>query len=121
VMGAGISLELQIGLRLRRLNAARHGFGYGRRAPISRLRPSNPFVLEEEAMNEITLSPQPSDSRVRRAAKRSGLVAKKSRRQRSSANFGGFMLIDPRRNWVVAGSRFELTAKEVIDYCSGLD
>ncbi len=72
-------------------------------------------------MNQITSALDPSDSRVRRAAKRIGLAAIKSRRQRSLDNFGGYMLIDAQRNWVVAGSRFELTADEVVDYCAGSD
>jgi hypothetical protein len=59
------------------------------------------------------------DSRARRAAKRAGLVAKKSRwRYDSVDNFGGFMLVNPRYNCVVAGSRFDMTAEQVIEYCS---
>lgn len=58
-----------------------------------------------------------SDSRARRAAKRAGLTVRKSRRHQSLDNFGGYMLVDPERNLVVAGSRFELTAQEVVDCC----
>jgi hypothetical protein len=74
--------------------------------------------LEDEAMHAI--SDEPSDSRVRRAAKRVGLAAVKSRRQLSLDNHGDYMLIDPQRNIVVAGERFELTAAAIVDYCAGL-
>jgi hypothetical protein len=56
---------------------------------------------------------------ARRAARRVGLVARKSRwRVDTIDNFGGFMLVDPMNNWVVNGSRFDLSAQEVIDYCT---
>jgi hypothetical protein len=59
------------------------------------------------------------DSKARRAAARIGLKARKSRWRRDSVdNFGDFQLIDPSRNCVVAGSRFELSAEDVIEYCS---
>jgi hypothetical protein len=59
------------------------------------------------------------ESRARRAARRVGLIAHKSRwRAGSIDNFGGFMLIDPMGNWVVNGSRFDLSAAGVIDYCT---
>jgi len=59
------------------------------------------------------------EQRARRAARRVGLMAKKSRwRAGSIDNFGDFMLVDPRINGVVAGSRFDLSAEEVIEYCA---
>jgi hypothetical protein len=64
------------------------------------------------------LSEQALDARARRAAQRVGLVARKSRwRANSIDNFGGFMLVDPYSNLVVDGSRFDLSAEYVIDYC----
>jgi hypothetical protein len=61
------------------------------------------------------------EARARRAAVRVGLKARKSRwRQGSIDNLGSFQLIDPSRNLVVAGVRFELSAIDVIDYCSEL-
>jgi hypothetical protein len=58
------------------------------------------------------------EQRARRAAKRVGLVAKKSRwRAGSIDNFGGFMLLKPYNNAVVSGSR--LSAEDVLDYCAG--
>jgi hypothetical protein len=46
-------------------------------------------------------------------------LAKKSRwRVDTLDNFGEFMLIDPSGNFVVAGSRFDLSAEAVIEYCS---
>jgi hypothetical protein len=59
------------------------------------------------------------EQRARRAARRVGLLAKKSRwRVDTLDNFGEFMLIDPSGNFVVAGSRFDLSAEAVIEYCS---
>jgi hypothetical protein len=57
------------------------------------------------------------EARARRAAKRLGLIARKSRAGLID-NFGDFMLIDPSGNRVVAGSRFNLTAEDVIAYCA---
>ena len=59
-----------------------------------------------------------AESRARRAAKRIGLVARKSRWRADSAdNFGGFMLIDPYRNIIMDGEKFDLSAQDVIEYC----
>jgi hypothetical protein len=59
------------------------------------------------------------ESRARRAAARAGLKARKSRwRQGSIDNLGGFQLIDPIRNSIVLGERFDLSAVDVIEYCS---
>lgn len=58
------------------------------------------------------------DARARRAAKRVGLVALKTRwRSDSVDNYGGFQLVDPNMNTVEAGEKFDLTALEVIDLC----
>ena len=58
-----------------------------------------------------------AEARARRAAKSVDLMARKSRRMRSCDNYGGFMLINRHTGGFVAGVRFELTAKDVIDYC----
>lgn len=58
------------------------------------------------------------DARARRAAKRVGLYAKKSRARVGTAdNFGGFMLVDGFTNTGVIGERFDLSAEDVIAYC----
>jgi hypothetical protein len=58
------------------------------------------------------------DHRARRAAKRVGLMARKSRwRVNSIDNYGGFQLINE-RNWIVRGERFDLTAEDVIVWCN---
>jgi hypothetical protein len=60
-----------------------------------------------------------SDTKARRAARRIGLVAKKSRwRKGTIDNRAGFMLLNPMTNFVVAGERFDLTAKDVVEYCA---
>jgi hypothetical protein len=50
------------------------------------------------------------DEKARRAARREGLVARKSK--------GGFMLVDPASNIPAAGFEYDLSAEAVIDYCS---
>jgi hypothetical protein len=32
-------------------------------------------------------------------------------------NLGGFTLINPQSNWIVAGERFNLKAEDVIEFC----
>jgi hypothetical protein len=60
------------------------------------------------------LCEQALDSRARRAAR-----ARKSRwRAGTVDNLGGFMLIDPYINAVVDGSRFDMSAEEVLEHCS---
>jgi hypothetical protein len=59
------------------------------------------------------------EARAQRAAKRVGLKARKSRwRAGSVDSFGEFMIIEPRGNYVVAGSRFDCTADDVVEFCS---
>lgn len=58
-----------------------------------------------------------ADSKARAAAKRSGLVARKSRQAIHLDNFGEYMLIDPYLNVVVDGGRFDMSAEDVIRYC----
>jgi hypothetical protein len=56
------------------------------------------------------------DARARRAARRAGLTACKSRwRSNSVDNYGGFQLVD-HHNTIVAGARFDLSAEEVLKY-----
>ena len=58
------------------------------------------------------------ENRARRAAKRVGLVATKSRARLGSVdNNGGFMLVNAHSNFVEAGVRFDLSAEDVIEYC----
>ena len=61
----------------------------------------------------------PSDKQARRAAKRIGLLARKSRWRRDTVdNHGGFMLLEPYQNRVVAGLRFNLTDADVVTRCN---
>ena len=55
------------------------------------------------------------EARAYRAARRVGLAARKSR---SAHDSGGFMLIDPDRNWVVGGERYNWSAQDVLDSCA---
>jgi hypothetical protein len=71
-----------------------------------------------EPRARVMSSTEISDSQARRAAKRIGLFARKSRWRRDTIdNYGGYMLIDPWHNSVVAGSRFDLTAADVVEWC----
>jgi hypothetical protein len=65
------------------------------------------------ATNERTI-----EQKARRAACRVDLNARKSRwRLDSIDNHGGFQIVDPYRNAIVAGERFDMTAEEVIEFC----
>ena len=60
-----------------------------------------------------------SKSQARRAAKRVGLQARKSRwRANSIDNRGGFQIMDPMRNWIVAAEKFNFTAEDVVGFCA---
>ena len=59
------------------------------------------------------------DARARRAAKRVGWIATKTRwRAGSIDNYGGFAIYDPHSNFIVYGEKFDLTAEDVIEYCT---
>jgi hypothetical protein len=59
-----------------------------------------------------------SEQRARRAARRQGYQALKSRWRRDSIdNHGGFMIVDPYTNIPVAGWRYDMSSEEVIDWC----
>ena len=61
---------------------------------------------------------EPSESTARRVAKRAGLQARKSRwRINTVDNRGGFQILDPMRNLIMAGAKFDLTADDVIAFC----
>jgi hypothetical protein len=71
-----------------------------------------------EALHELYLA-LAMEQRARRAAKRVGLTAKKSRwRANSIDNYGGFCLVEARTNAVMAGARYDMTAEEVIEFCA---
>jgi len=60
------------------------------------------------------------DSRARRAAKRAGLITRKGRwRADTVDNRGGYRLLNPNSNWIVAGEGYDLAAEDVIEYCAG--
>jgi hypothetical protein len=59
------------------------------------------------------------EHRARRAAKRAGLQARKSRwRVGTVDNYGDFSLIDPETNCMIAGFRFDMSPEEIIEYCA---
>jgi hypothetical protein len=63
--------------------------------------------------DEYTL-PKSEDARLRRMAQRHGYTVRKSRwRLDSIDNLGGYMVVDPAANLVVAGARFDLTGADV--------
>jgi hypothetical protein len=69
-----------------------------------------------------TITESALEQRARRAARRIGLIARKSRwRVNSPDNIGGFMLINPMTNCPVDGFKFDLSAEYVMDYCSNAE
>ncbi len=48
------------------------------------------------------------ERRLRKIAQKQGLLLRKSRSQLSMDNQGGYMIVDPDTNAVVAGKRFDL-------------
>jgi hypothetical protein len=71
-------------------------------------------------MTDIETASEASiDQRARRAAKRAGLKAVRSRWRRDSVdNRGGFQILDPYRNAIVCGERFDPSAEAVIAFCA---
>ena len=58
-----------------------------------------------------------SEGRLRRAAKKRGLRLTKSRWRRDSLdNFGSWMIVDVSTNFIVNGSRFDLSDEDVAEY-----
>ncbi len=56
--------------------------------------------------------------KLRTAAKRVGLIIKKSCcKIKTATNLCGYMLVDEKRRFCVHGSRWELTAADVLRYC----
>jgi hypothetical protein len=69
----------------------------------------------------MNISESAMDAFARGAANTVGLLAIKSQwRANTIDNHGGFMVIEPNRNFIVGGSRFELSAQDVIDFCEAL-
>ncbi len=67
----------------------------------------------------LSNNPAAIEARARRAARRFGYIIKKSRsRTESLDNFGGYMLVDPYINGVVDGLRFDLSAEDIIEFCT---
>ena len=55
---------------------------------------------------------------LRTAAKRVGFIIKKSRcKIKTANNLSGYMLVDEKRRSCVHGSRWKLTAADVLRYC----
>ena len=76
--------------------------------------------VKELTMNVVAKSAR--DHRARRAVKRFGYVARKSRQFKNSGyNLGGFQIIDPSTKYVVDGPYFELTANDVLTWCADAD
>jgi len=58
------------------------------------------------------------DARARRAAHRAGYLALKSRWRHPGLPPRGFMLIDTATRSCVAGSYFDLSAEDVLEWCA---
>jgi hypothetical protein len=77
--------------------------------PLASLSTEKDHAMNDEARLE---------ARARRTASKAGLIARKSRRRDDLDHFGGFCLLDPHSNAVVAGGKFTLSAADVIRFCS---
>src|SRR5207237_7532324 len=76
--------------------------------------PLEPYTAQDYAADEHAAL----EARARRAARRVGLYATKTRwRVGSIDNIGNFQLINPRTNMILAGERFDVTAEQVITIC----
>ena len=76
--------------------------------------PLEPYTAQDYAADEHAAL----EARARRAARRAGLYATKTRWHLGSIdNFGKFQLINPRTNMILAGERFELGPEAVIAFC----
>ena len=76
--------------------------------------PLEPYTAQDYAADEHAAL----EARARRAARRVGLYATKTRwRVGSIDNFGKFQLINPHTNMIVAGQRFDLGPQAIIDFC----
>jgi hypothetical protein len=77
------------------------------------------FMQRRTSMMQPVGNKRGNEDRARRAAKCVGLQARKSRcRANSIDNHGGFQILDPMHNWVVAGERLDLSADAVIAFCA---
>jgi hypothetical protein len=64
------------------------------------------------------LSETALEAKARRAAKKVGLMARKSRwRIGTIDNLGGFQVVDPFINAIISGEKFDMTADDVIEFC----
>ena len=67
----------------------------------------------------MTITQGALEARARRAARKLGYVARKSRwRVNSLDNYGEFMIVDPFHNYPVAGFKYDMSPEEVIEWCS---
>ncbi|MBR3187557.1 MAG: hypothetical protein IKF59_05935 [Lachnospiraceae bacterium] len=57
---------------------------------------------------------------IRKTLKENGYLLRKGRGTVSPNNLGGYMIIDGRINGVVAGSDFELTLEDVVEWMESM-
>jgi hypothetical protein len=70
-------------------------------------------MLNAEHINERAY-----DQRVRRAVRRAGYLARKSRSKNPLENNGGYMIVDPHTGFPIFGFWYELSPEAAIEYCS---
>lgn len=71
--------------------------------------------------NDLVKNQESVEQRARRKADVVGLHASKGKAPYSKNNIGLFQLVNPRTDEVVAGKHFDLTANEVLRYCTALN
>src|SRR5262245_30145900 len=78
---------------------------------------AGPSTQRETTMIGLSTDETARESRLRRRAAQQGLALRKSRaRQSSLDNHGGWMIVDPGLNAVVAGQRYDWSLDDVENY-----
>ena len=83
--------------------------------------PADPASENEHGLAGDTDDKRRLEGRARRAARWVGLLVRKSRQQThvpNLDNFGELVVVDGERGYVVAASRFKMSAEEVLEFCT---
>lgn len=68
----------------------------------------------------MTTTEKNLEQRLRRALYKAGYQMHKSRKRISIDNLGGYMIVDYRLNFIVDGSRYDLSLQDVFEFASSV-
>ena len=68
----------------------------------------------------MTTTEKNLEQRLRRALYKAGYQMHKSRKRISIDNLGGYMIVDYRLNFIVDGSRYDLSLHDVCEFVSDI-